>query len=396
MIKIKDIRFQAALIKFLFFITYCGFASWLTYFYVYLKDVPALSGFEIGIIAAFQQFNNILVVPVWGMLADRFGRKKIILISMGMSLLLLPGFLLFHQFAALLVFMIILTLVYNPLTTLLDTIGLDFEEQSKGATSYGQIRLWASFGWAFASVVTGFIINSSRISYIFPIASSIFLVSWLLIFFVYQPLTITKSLKTINHSVIPDLFRANKRLFQFLVLVFVYSILSAPIYLFINMYYHEIGAQNYQIGIAFAVQGMSELPLFFFGKRIIKRFGPRKVFLFTMIATAIRLAAYSFTTQPFVAVGIGIIHGISIALFFLSMIEFVHNIVPSDFRSTGQSLIYTFYAGGICFGNLLIGLLDDYISIRSAMLFEAIGILALVLVVMGVLRTGKINNEQPF
>ncbi|MCK9207905.1 MAG: MFS transporter, partial [Salinivirgaceae bacterium] len=125
----------------MFLFSYMAAAAWLSYFYVYLKEVPQLSIFEIGVIAGFQQFNNIFVVPAWGLLADKFGRKRMLLLSMGITTLLIPGFLLWDGFLGLTLFMIAVTLFYNPMVSLFDTVALDYEEQSKGETSYGEIRL---------------------------------------------------------------------------------------------------------------------------------------------------------------------------------------------------------------------------------------------------------------
>jgi oligosaccharide:H+ symporter len=373
---------QQVTIKLLFFLSFAAAASWLSYFYVYLKEVPQLSSLEIGVIAGFQQFNNIFVVPAWGLMADKFGRKKMLLISMGTSALLIPGFLLFHGFLSITLFMIAVTLVYNPMISLLDTIALDYEEQSNGAASYGEMRLWASIGWASSSLLTGLFINGSQLPYIFPLASTLFLLVWLLLFFVYKPLTTKTHLISLKPAVIGDLLKSEKKLLLFFLLVFAYSLFSAPIYLIINVYYHELGASNSIIGLAFAVQAMSELPFFFYGKRLVTRFGAKKVFLFTMIATSVRMLLYGLNHNPEVAVAIGVIHGISIGLFFVSMIAFVHSIVPANMRSTGQSLIYSFYAGGVAFGNILTGVLDDFISIRLTMLLFSAAVLLLALFVV--------------
>jgi len=147
------------------------------------------------------------------------------------------------------------------------------------------------------------------------------------------------------------------------------------------VYYHEIGAPNSIIGLAFAVQAISELPFFFFGKKLVNKFGTARVFQFTMLATALRMMAYGLNQTPEIAVGIGVMHGISIGLFFVSIVAFVHNIVPPHLRSTGQSLIHTFYAGGVAFGNILTGILDDFISVRTTMLVNSGMITLLILFV---------------
>src|SRR5690606_20728201 len=130
-------------------------------------EVPQLNTLQIGIIAGFQQFNTVFVVPIWGLLSDKFGRKRMLLTSVGMTLLLIPGFLLWDGALGFTLFMILLTLFYNPIMSLLDTVALDYEEQSGGKTSFGQIRLFASLGWASSSLLTGMFIDKEHLSYIF-------------------------------------------------------------------------------------------------------------------------------------------------------------------------------------------------------------------------------------
>ncbi|MFA9388478.1 MAG: MFS transporter [Prolixibacteraceae bacterium] len=374
-------KYQKTIIKLLFFLAYASGAVWLSYFYVYLKDGAGLTGIEIGIIAGFQQFNNIFVLPVWGMLADKYGRKRMLLYSIGLTMLLLPFFVILKGALLFILFMFVLTLVYNPLASLIDTIGLDYEAQSEGKTSYGEIRLWASVGWGLSSFLTGTFIHEGNLYLIFPVASLLFLLTWIILFTMYKPLKVKVNLNKMQRGIIWYTLRNERVLFLFLLLVFFYSIFSAPIYLMINVYFLDIGAANQLIGLAFLVQGLSELPFFFFGKRLVEKYGSKNVFLFAMAGTAIRMFAYGLNSSPAVAVGIGAMHGISIGLFFVSVISFVHKIIPAEMRSTGQSLFYTFYAVGVAFGNLLTGVLYDYFPMRTVMTLNASAIVLLVLMV---------------
>ncbi len=379
---LKADEHQVTIIKILFFLGYAAGAAWLTYFYVYLKDGAGLSGFEIGIIASLQQFNNIFVLPVWGILADRYGRKKMLIFSIGASILLLPLFIFLKGAAALTLFVILVTFAYNPIASLIDTIALDYEAQSRGKASYGEFRLWASLGWGASSMLTGIFISSDNLYLIFPIASGMFLITWILLVTIYKPLIVKDNLSNLRRGVIWDLLKSERVLLAFFLLVFFYSIFSAPIYLMINVYYLDIGASNNIIGLAFLIQGLCELPFFFYGKRIVDRFGAKNVFLFTMIATAIRMFLYGINHSPQVALAIGTIQGISIGLFFVSVVSIVHRIIPPNLRSTGQSLFYTFYAVGVAFGNIATGVLFDYFSMNTTMLLNAFGIIVLVLLVL--------------
>lgn len=376
----------------MFFISFAAFSSWLSYFNVYLKEVPHLSGFEIGIIAALQQFNTLFIVPIWGMFADKYGRKRVLGISLFLSTFFLLIFMVDTQFIYYILFMIIFTSVYNPLSTLIDSIGLDFEEESK-TISYGEIRLWGSIGWAVSSIVTGQFINDDNLSMIFPVASGLLFISTLITVFIYKPLSVQRGINVVNFDQIKNLLKGNTSLLNFLILIFMYAVLAAPTYLFINMYYNEIGATTSQIGLAYGVQAFSELPFFFFGKRIIKKFGSIPVFVFVLIITAVRMVFYGLNDNPWLAIAAGVFQGLSIALFLLAVIEYVHNIVPNQLRSTGQSLIYTFFSVGICFGNLFAGYMKDSISIQNVMIINAVFILILVLL-LALRKRVRTNNRH--
>jgi len=383
---------KAYVIKLIFFIAYAGFSSWLSYFNVYLKEVPHLSSFEIGVIAAIQQISTIFIAPLWGILADRFGRRNVIAIALLLSAGFLYLFVINTAFVYYVLFMLVLTSVFSPLSSLLDSIGLDFQAES-GKVSFGEIRLWGSVGWASSSVITGLVINSGMIVYIFPIASAIMVLTALLILFVYKPLKTQSGLQSMKLSHITGLLSDNADLLRFFAFIFFFAVLSAPSSLFINMYYNEIGSSSAQIGIGYAAQAMSELPFFFFGKRIVLKFGTQRVFAASVVFTAMRLFLYGVNSNPWFAVGIGLTQGVGFALFIISVNEYVHSIVPSNLRSTGQSLFYTFYSGGICFGNLLAGWLKDLISLQKTMLLNSALIICLAVFYI-ISRRGELSKSS--
>ncbi|MBK8805495.1 MAG: MFS transporter [Bacteroidales bacterium] len=376
-INLESPRLKSFIIRILFFLSYAAFSSWLTYFNVYLKEVPKLSGFEIGVIAALQQISSIFVVPIWGMFADKYGRKRVLVISLSLSVIFLLIFIIQTSFIFYVLFVLLVASVNNPVSSLLDSIGLDFEEEYK-KISFGEIRLWGSIGWAVSAVLTGIVITNGYFGLIFPIASGLLLITTLITAFVYKPLKVQRGVQKINFRELTQLLRQNTSLFKFFILVFFYAIFAAPTFLFINMYYNEIGASNTQIGIANAVQAVCELPFFFFGKRIVARFGAKRVFISVMFVTAFRLVLYGINSNAWIAIAIGSLQGIGVALLVVSVISYVHGIVPASHRSTGQSLYYTFFSAGICLGNLLAGYLKDIISIQKAMIVNGVAIVIII------------------
>ena len=383
---------QLFIIKLMFFLTAASAASWLSFFNLYLKNHVGLADGQIGVLIAIQQVNTLLVLPFWGMIADRFGRKNIFTLVVFLTIFMLWGFLFQKTFLALIIFTYIFTLFYNPVFPLLDSVAMDFTDQNK-KSSYGELRVWASIGWAVSSAVTGTFIHGQNSHVIFAVASFLLAANFVVLHFFYKPLKVKRSLKTLKLSSVKELLFIDKRLTTIFVIMFFYGVFSAPIHLFINIYYMEIGAGFHHVGYAFLFQAMAEVPFFIYGKRIIDRFGARRLIVFTMIVTAIRLLLYGFITNPWFAILLGTTHGISLALFFLSFIAFVHFFVPAEYRATGQSLIYAIYfGGGIAIGNIFTGLLSDTIGMQNTMILQGCLTLALVfitLIILGAWRKLK-------
>jgi len=371
-------RNQGVVLRALFFLSSAAFAAWSSFFNIFLKESIGLTTAEIGILSGILPFGTLLILPVWGLLADKYHRKSMFLLALFLSMAWIQTLLLIDDFHHFIFTLFIFGVFYSPLSPMLDTIALDYVEQNPG-DSYGEIRLWSSAGWAFSTVVVGYLLQRIDIRFIFPITGGLFLVNGLIMYFLYQPLKVTKSLASIQFTHLWKWVFRNPRLMIFIAIIFVYGILTAPVMLFINLYYVEIHAQSYHIGYAFAVQALCELPFFFYGKRILNRFGARKVMVFAMAVTMLRMLLYGITSNPGLAIVIGTMHGVTIGLFLVSVVQQIHEYIPPAWRATGQSFIYIFYFGvGTALGYVLSGELAELFSVQKTMLFMACGIFLLI------------------
>ncbi|MFW5851621.1 MAG: MFS transporter [Bacteroidota bacterium] len=385
------VRNSVWVIKLLYFFLYSAIAAWSSYFYVFLEDDRALTGTQIGLIAAVQQINNIIFLPLWGMVSDRYGKRKVFLMLIGISVVLLYGFMLNGSFWYYFLFMILFSALHNPVGALIDAFAINKSKEKYINSSYGQMRLWASVGWAFSSLLTGYLIESTSLSIIFVVASFFLLCTWLVTFFYVNKKREIRSTQAPSFKTLKNLLFGNKQLFYFFLIIMLFYILNSPTLNFINLYYKEIGASNTQIGYAFAVQALCELPFMFFSTHIINKFGIRRVLFATMVVASVRLMLYGFTTDPWVAISIGALHGITLGLFIVSVIEYTNYIVPQSQNSTGQTLMYTFLGVGMSVGNFLNGLWKDSFGLQYAMRIDSVLIIILLIAVYMVLfyRKGK-------
>lgn len=399
-------KYSVGAIKLLYFLIYVGMAAWSTQFYAFLERERALSGVQIGTLAAVQQINNLIVLPVWGMISDRYGKRKIFLILLALASVSILGFLYHGGFWFYFAFIIFFTAINNPLAALIDSFALEKSSQAVVTEGYGNMRLWASFGWAVSSIATGALIRNTELSFsvIFIVTSVFYLLTWGVAYTSLNKKHERKTTKTPSLGTLVGLFSQNRKLLYFFLFCLTYYIFNAPILNMINIYYSEIcdsyfpglseddlnAKIGFIVGIAFAVQSLFELPFMFYAETLIQRFGRKNIIIFTMFVAVVRMFFYGFSSNPYVSVVVGCLHGITLGLFWVAAVGFVHKLVPPGQNSTGQMLFNTFLGVGTCLGNLLTGYMKDTISLQYGMRINALVIL--ILIIVGVVFSRRVEG----
>ena len=377
-----------------FFLFYLGLSTWLPFFNLYLKSLD-FSGTQIGIMTACYQGMLFFVVPLWGIIADHKGNIKTMRIA-----LLFTAFILFwvpfqSQFWMLLPYMMILAFFQHPIGSLADSQAIH-HIQTRSSGAFGSLRVWGSFGWALGSALMGKLLIDNPLKYTFPMATAMFLIMLLSTFFLEkdEPHNRAGSGFQIKHLL--AIF-GERQIVYFLFILFLFGIGLAPIYIFINLYFYEIGASNQLIGIAFSVMALSEVPFFFLGRKLVQRFGAQKLLISVMFVAILRLLAYSMVSDPVLAVVLGLAQGFTLSLFWVSSTELMHSLIPQKWRSTGQSLIWAFHGGaGLTIGNLVLGRLLDFYPMRTVMIFAAGFILIIFfLMIVFILKFNPAKNMKP-
>lgn len=348
----------ASRLRLLYFLVFCCTAAWLPIFADFLKD-QGLTGVRISIILSITPLLMFLVQPYVGMAADRYGYKKVLLWSSGLAGLSYLGYLIGGGFLYFSVVTVIMAVFYNTLQPILDGLALQLS-QSDHRFSYGTLRIAGAAGWAFMGIVVGHYIHEINTAVIFVFSALSMLLTWLLSW----SLPASESLKAEFAAQIT--FRgfkhlmANKALWFILVIAFLVSAGATTIWNFYSLYLHELGAASPLVGLGLSIQGLAELPLFYFSAWIIGQLGLRITLVITILATALRMALYAVIKNPEVIIFVELLHGISWSLFWVVCVEYVSHLVQPEWRVTGQSLLYASFLGvGAIVGNLWTGWLYD-------------------------------------
>jgi MFS transporter, PPP family, 3-phenylpropionic acid transporter len=366
-----------AKVKAIYLILYMAFACWRVFYNVYLEQ-NQFTGIQIGVINALIQATLFIVVPVWGIIADKRGIRPSLRIAVigSAAVLFLLAYVL--NFWLLIIVILILTLFHHALGPLTDALAVQFSELNK-KYNFGNLRMWGSLGWAIASIAGGFIFVRVDLKYAFSLSGILFIVSLLFLRTPKSPQT--KLFHPHFQQIKIRELTNNKALLFFLLILFMYGIACSPVNAYINLYLTELGADNYTIGLAYAIQALIEVPFFLIGNYLLNRLGARKVIVISMLVMVIRLFVYALFPNITVGLLMGVLQGITLSFFLVGVVDFLHKQLPKGRHATAQSIIWALYFGlGNMTGNLVIGILKDSVGMVEVMsIFAYLTLLVLLI-----------------
>ncbi|MEI6751755.1 MAG: MFS transporter [Paludibacter sp.] len=366
---------QGLLLRMVYVLFFIQAGTWFSLFALFLER-NGLSGFESGIIMGIIPAVMLLVMPFWGMVADKLGHKNTLLITALLTCFCFFLFVANTGFWYFLISTVILSLVYNPtMNSLLDSIALDYVDTHK-TTNYGNFRIFGSIGYAAGGLLVGrlmtvYLINPQDMKFIFIFASALLFVGWFLLLFLKQE---TKPVKHIKESIfvgLKPIFK-DKDIVGFLILNAFVAVSIQSVWSYYTVYLNNIGASDQTVGVGIMIQALVELPFYPIAYFIIKKFGLVRAISISIFATALRLFLYATISHPIFALGIECLQGLSFILNLLAAIEYLNIAIPIQYRATGQALFATTYMGvGAIVGNWWAGYLVDAFGVQRMFLINA-------------------------
>ena len=117
------------------------------------------SGIKIGLILAITPVLMFVIQPFYGMLADRLGYKKCLLLSSGLASISYALYLVDTSFTWIVFITVFMSVFYNAIQPILDSLSLRLA-QDNPEFSYGTLRIAGAAGWAFTGIITGQLIDA--------------------------------------------------------------------------------------------------------------------------------------------------------------------------------------------------------------------------------------------
>lgn len=371
-----------------YFLAYAAISFLFPFLALYYQTL-GLTGGQIGLLAGLAPFISMISSPFWTGTADATRRHKSILVitilgTVATALVISR----LVDFIWLIPFVILYAFLNAPLYSLVDSATLSMLGERK--QRYGRVRLWGSVGWGVMAPLAGELIENSGIHWAFWGYAALMLIGLFIALKIpFQQIESAGSFKSGIRTLL-----THRPWILFLAMVFVSGVGMATINNYLFIYMASIGAGEGLMGIALTVSTLSELPVMFFGDRLLKRFGARGMLIVGMAIIGIRLLLYSVTGLPWVVLIIQLIHGLTFPIIYLAGVAYADQVAPPGVKATAQGMFGSTLMGiGAAVGGLLGGFLLGAYEASGMYRITGLFVLAALFLFVLVDRLSKTNRR---
>ena len=354
-----------------YFLYFAAFASLLPYFVLFYQGL-GFNGTQIGLLTGVPPLITLFGAPFLSGVADSTRRHRLI---MGLGIAVAIGVMLIMPTLSAFVIIFILIITFNifmsPVSSLADSATLSMLGEERAM--YGRIRMGGTIGWGLVAPIAGTVVENYGLRLAFLVFCGIMFVN----FFVSQKFSFgnVEGHETSNSGIRTLL--ANRHWIFFLFLAFLggLGIFSVASYLF--PYMAVLGASESQMGIALMIATLTELPVFFFGHRLVRWFGAYRLFIIALVLIGVRSLLYATVNSAFQVFFVQAFSGMIFPVMWLAGVSYADENAPAALKSTAQGVFSAMTFGfGSALGGFFGGLMLESIGGRG--MFLVIGIIILV------------------
>ena len=343
---------------FLFYAALAYFAPFIVLFY----QQNQFNGPQIALLTGLPPLITLFAGPFWTNVADskRIHRQ---VMSLGIVVAIGSVLLLQHMsiFALALLTVIVLYFFFSPVASLSDSATIAMLGADKAM--YGRVRIGGTIGWGLFALIAGAMINN----YGLKLAFWGFAFFSLINLFIAQKLTYDDAT---GHESLRSggvrFFLTSRRWRLFLVSSFLGGLGASSVASFLAPYMTGLGANESQIGFAIMIATLTELPIFFFGNRLLRRFAAQKLFSFSLLMMGIRSIFYALVQTTAAVFLVQAFGGMIFPAMWLAGVAYADEHAPAGLKSTAQGLFGAMSFGfGAAVGGFLGGLLLESVGGRG-------------------------------
>lgn len=342
------------------------------YFTLYLQSIGQ-SAWEIGVLMSVPQVMRMLAPNLWGWLADRLGRRALIVkIAALCSVAGFSGFFFTRDYLPMLAAMALVWFFWSASLPLVEAMTLD---RLAGRTErYGRIRLWGSVGFIVSVLAIGALLDR------LPIVTVLWSCLFVLVCVLASALALEETKVGADGTAEPlgNLLRRPDVL-ALLAACFFMSVAHGPLYIFYSIHLVEHGYGKTAVGLYWSTGVIAEIFVFIFMPRLMRHFTLRDILLASFVLAVLRFLMIGWMADSPVLLFVAqILHGATFGAYHAAAVAVLTRWFAPHQQARMQGLYgsLSFGAGGML-GGLLGGQAWDTLGAGAtftlASLFAACG-----------------------
>ncbi len=353
----------------LFFFAYYGYVGVFSpYASLYFAD-RGLSATQIGILMSLMQVMRIFGPNVWGWVADQSRRRVLVLrlTSVAAALTFCGMFVgqTFVFFFALMVTVNLFTSAQGPISE-----ALMLSSMRGDLTHYGRVRLWGSVGFIVLVTVSGYALDWQGIE----------LMPWIALLMLVMVTSVTFSLHeepSTQHAQPSNSVRellSRKSVLSFFASTFLMIAAHSSLYVYYSLYLSDMGYSKTVIGLMWSLGVIAEILFFFYQAPLFRRFGVRKLMLFSLAVAVVRFLMIGWGAQSLAILLVAqVLHAATFGVHHSASVATLQRWFAGSLQARGQALFISIsYGLGGTVGGLLLSACWDTFGARWVYVLAAI------------------------
>ncbi len=325
---------------------------------------------EIGMVVSLGLAMKVIANPLIGHLADRTGRRRSLMVFLGLGAALAYGSFWFaHSFVMLAFVAMCYFAMWSPLIPLGENLTMLLV--SERALDYGRIRLWGSIGFIVASVGAGLVLSGRDPSLIYMMVTGAIVLTALscLALPASTPERAEVKAWTIGRVL------SDRRFVVFLICAALIQASHSAYFAFATLYWKSLGHSELIIGLLWGFGVLAEIVLFVYAKQALARVGAMGLLLLGAAAGVVRWSLMPLDLPLAALFAVQVLHAFTFGAAHLGAMYFIAGQIEQKFSATAQGLYSSAVMGiALSLTTLLSGYLYEH---HGALVFFAMAAMSL-------------------
>ncbi|MEF3302660.1 MFS transporter [Paenibacillus sp. GYB003] len=337
------------------FVFYMTMALTVSFFPLYFQS-RGYSNLQIGVIYSIGPFIGIAANLFWGFASDKLQTiRNVLLVMLCGQLLTTVVLTQLDAIAWLYVAMTVYNFFHTPINGLNDSLTLLTIRAS--GKSYASFRVWGSLGFAFSSVVFGFVLHAVGVERTLYFTIGTISLSLVLAFFLKDRARGGAGSGSVKLSGFFSVL-GQRGLLLFLALIFTMSFAHRTNDGFLALTMRGMGASDTVIGWAWTASSLSEIPMFYWLSKNGHRYKELPLLMIASFFYAVRFFLVSVVTDPIWIIPLQLMHSVTFGIFLVTALRYIQQLIPDEYRATGQAIYNIVWS---CLAGLASGVVGGWV-----------------------------------